>query len=143
MTSIVYDHLYDCPEDRASALCTHAREFSSAAREQITRKLSEACGPGSQRMCIIFLQSTISSPYGHTYTRMYTYENILPLGETDRIWLAPKNTDYGMPKSVTVFGRTFPVSDPWKSTASERPSNAIESLGGRARVQIAATLICG
>ena len=30
-----------------------------------------------------------------------------------------------------------------KSTASERPSDAIESLGGRARVQIAATLICG
>ena len=60
-------------------------------------------------------------------------------------------TDYGWPRkyglwdaeSVTVLGRTFPVSDPWKSTASERPSNAIESLGGRARVQIAATLICG
>ena len=33
------------PEDRASALNTHAREFSNAAREQITRKLSEACGP--------------------------------------------------------------------------------------------------
>ena len=46
-------------------------------------------------------------------------------------------------ESVTVLGRTFPVSDPWKSTASERPSNAKESLGGRARVQIAATLICG
>ena len=52
----------------------------------------------------------------------------------------PENTDYGMQKSVTVLGRTFPVSDPWKSTASERPSNAIESLGGRARVQIAATI---
>ena len=48
MTPIVYDHLYDYPEDRASALWTHAREFSSAAREQITRKLSEACGPGPQ-----------------------------------------------------------------------------------------------
>ena len=39
--------------------------------------------------------------------------------------------------------RTLPVSDPWKSTASERPSNAIESPRGRAWVQIAATLICG
>ena len=76
---------------------------------------------------------------------LYIYETILPLGElvTDRLWLAPKNTDYGMPKSVTVLGKTFPVSDPWKSKASERPSNAIESLEGRARVQIAATLICG
>ena len=46
-------------------------------------------------------------------------------------------------ESVTVLGRTFPVSDPWKSTASERPSNAIESPRGRAWVQIAATLICG
>ena len=85
------------------------------------------------------------SVWTYIYTGMYIYENILPLGElvTDRLWLAPKNTDYGMPKSVTVLGRTFPASDSWKSIASERPSNAIESLGGRARVQIAATLICG
>ena len=76
---------------------------------------------------------------GCTYMRPYClWEN----------WLL---ADYGWPRkyglwdaeSVTVLGRTFPVSDPWKSTASERPSNAIESLGGRARVQIAATLICG
>ena len=73
---------------------------------------------------------------------MYTYE-------TYYLWEKP--TEYGGHRkyglwdaeSVTVLGRTFPVSDPWKSTASERPSNAIESLGGRARVQIAATLICG
>ena len=45
MVSIVQFYQYDYPEDRANALCTHAREFSSAAREQITRKLSEACGP--------------------------------------------------------------------------------------------------
>ena len=83
------------------------------------------------------------SVWTYIYMKCIHMKNILPLGETDRIWLAPKNTDYGMPKSVTVLGRTFPVSDPWKSTASERPSNAIESLGGRARVQIAATLICG
>ena len=69
----------------------------------------------------------------------------------DTYYLWEKPTEYGGPRkyglweaeSVTVLGRTFPVSDPWKSTASERPSNAIESLGGRARVQIAATLICG
>ena len=47
-------------------------------------------------------------------------------------------TGYGWPRkyglwdaeSVTVLGRTFPASDSWKSIASERPSNAIESLGG-------------
>ena len=56
-------------------------------------------------------------------------KNILPLGEP---------TEYGGPRkygswdaeSVTVLGRTFPASDSWKSIASERPSNAIESLGG-------------
>ena len=60
-------------------------------------------------------------------------------------------TDCGGPRkyglwdaeSVTVLGRTFPVSDPWKSTASERPSDVIESSRGRTRIQIAATLICG
>ena len=72
------------------------------------------------------------SVWTHIYTGVYIYETILPLGElvTDRLWLAPKKYGLWDAESVTVLGRTFPVSDPWKSTASERPSNAIESLGG-------------
>ena len=68
------------------------------------------------------------SVWTHIYTGVYIYETILPLGElvTDRLWLAPKKYGLWDAESVTVLGRTFPVSDPWKSTASERPSNAIE-----------------
>ena len=107
-------------------------------------------GHGSEGMITAYVHHISSvhrqlSVWTHIYTGVYIYETILPLGEvvTDRLWLAPKKYGLWDAESVTVLGRTFPVSDPWKSTASKRPSNAIESLGGRARVQIAATLICG
>ena len=58
----------------------------------------------SQRMCIILLQSTISSPYGHTYTRMHTYEEHTTSGryrqnmvgpEKYRLWDAEKRNGFG------------------------------------------------
>ena len=46
-------------------------------------------------MCIILLQSTVSSPYGHTYTRMHTYE-------TYCLWEKP--TEYGWPRKIRIMG---------------------------------------
>ena len=63
-------------------------------------------GKGSEVMITAYVHHISSvhrqlSLWTRIYTGVYMYETILPLGElvTDRLWLAPKNTDYGMPKA--------------------------------------------